>query len=226
MGGGGGSGNERPGRLMSGILSDGSGTTAMTPPFPDRPLIRCQTSRRPPRSISICPTRRLPVRRLPRADHADQPATYLPRPRLADVRPVGRLPEHPDRRGNPVAATPASTTALHGTFGLAMSGSLRRSLRSMPMMGGVWGLDDFIYMLGLLPQPGNSVNVAVINTNSTTVSASSRSSRRRRSVLAGTACVAFLQHPGLLSLPPVQQSSRYRRPQKGKRCDAPALAAG
>jgi hypothetical protein len=40
----------------------------------------------------------------------------------------------------------------------------------MPMMGGSFGMDDFaMYMLGLLPQPGNRVNVSVINTTSGTV---------------------------------------------------------
>jgi len=44
------------------------------------------------------------------------------------------------------------------------------SLRSMPMMGGSFGMDDFaMYMLGLLPEPGNRANVSVINTNSGTV---------------------------------------------------------
>ena len=44
------------------------------------------------------------------------------------------------------------------------------SLQSMPMMGGSFGMDDFaMYMLGLLPGPGNRVNVSVVNTNSGTV---------------------------------------------------------
>jgi hypothetical protein len=39
------------------------------------------------------------------------------------------------------------------------------SLRAMPMMAGSFGMDDFaIYMLGLLPEPGNRVNVSVVNT--------------------------------------------------------------
>jgi hypothetical protein len=44
------------------------------------------------------------------------------------------------------------------------------SLQSMPMMGGSFGMDDFaMYMLGLLPEPGNRVNVSVVNTSSGTV---------------------------------------------------------
>ena len=76
-----------------------------------------------------------------------------------------------------VAANPVSAVARvynsagGGAFGLAlmgMPGSM--SLQSSPMMGGSFGMDDFaMYLLGLLPQPGNRVNVAVVNTNSTAV---------------------------------------------------------
>jgi len=76
-----------------------------------------------------------------------------------------------------VAANPVSAVARvynsagGGAFGLAlmgMPGSM--SLQSMPMMGGSFGMDDFsMYLLGLLPQPGNRVNVAVVNTNSAVV---------------------------------------------------------
>ena len=57
-----------------------------------------------------------------------------------------------------------------GAFGLAMMAMPSgMSLQAMPMMSG-YGMDDFsMYMLGLLPEPGNRVNVAVINTNSATV---------------------------------------------------------
>ena len=76
-----------------------------------------------------------------------------------------------------VAANPVSATARiynnagGGAFGLAMMGMPSgMSLQSMPMMGGSYGMDDFaMYMLGLLPEPGNRVNVAVVNTNSSTV---------------------------------------------------------
>ena len=58
-----------------------------------------------------------------------------------------------------------------GAFGLSFMGMpSTMSLQSMPMMGGSFGMDDFaMYMLGLLPEPGNRVNVSVVNTNSTTV---------------------------------------------------------
>jgi hypothetical protein len=59
-----------------------------------------------------------------------------------------------------------------GAFGLSFMGMpSTMSLRSMPMMGGAFGMDDFaMYMLGLLPGPENRVNVSVVNTNSVTVS--------------------------------------------------------
>jgi hypothetical protein len=58
-----------------------------------------------------------------------------------------------------------------GAFGLSFMGMpSTMSLRSMPMSGGSFGMDDFaMYMLGLLPGPGNRVNVSVVNTNSGTV---------------------------------------------------------
>jgi hypothetical protein len=58
-----------------------------------------------------------------------------------------------------------------GAFGLSFMGMpSTMSLRSMSMMGGSFGMDDFaMYMLGLLPEPGNRVNVSVVNTNSGTV---------------------------------------------------------
>jgi hypothetical protein len=77
-----------------------------------------------------------------------------------------------------VAANPVSAVARvynnasGGAFGVALMGMpSAMSLQSMPMMGGSYGMDDFaMYMLGLLPEPGNRVNVAVINTSSATVS--------------------------------------------------------
>ena len=58
-----------------------------------------------------------------------------------------------------------------GAYGLSFMGMpSTMSLQSMPMMGGSFGMDDFaMYMLGLLPGPGNRVNVSVVNTNSGTV---------------------------------------------------------
>jgi len=58
-----------------------------------------------------------------------------------------------------------------GAYGLSFMGMpSTMSLQSMPMMGGSFGMDDFaMYMLGLLPGPGNRVNVSVVNTNSATV---------------------------------------------------------
>src|SRR5664280_3775883 len=50
-----------------------------------------------------------------------------------------------------------------GAFGLSFMGMpSTMSLQSMPMMGGSFGMDDFaMYMLGLLPEPGNRVNVSL-----------------------------------------------------------------
>jgi hypothetical protein len=53
-----------------------------------------------------------------------------------------------------------------GAYGLSFMGMpATMSLQAMPMMGGSFGMDDFaMYMLGLLPEPGNRVNVSVVNT--------------------------------------------------------------
>jgi hypothetical protein len=58
-----------------------------------------------------------------------------------------------------------------GAYGLSFMGMpSTMSLSSMPMPGGSFGMDDFaMYMLGLLPEPGNRVNVSVVNTTSGTV---------------------------------------------------------
>jgi hypothetical protein len=58
-----------------------------------------------------------------------------------------------------------------GAYGLSFMGMpSTMSLQAMPMMGGSFGMDDFaMYMLGLLPEPGNRVNVSVVNTSSGTV---------------------------------------------------------
>jgi hypothetical protein len=58
-----------------------------------------------------------------------------------------------------------------GAYGLSFMGMpSTMSLQSMPMQGGSFGMDDFaMYMLGLLPEPGNRVNVSVVNTTSGTV---------------------------------------------------------
>lgn len=52
-----------------------------------------------------------------------------------------------------------------GAYGLAFMGMpARMAMTSMPMSG-THGTDDFaMYMLGLLPEPGNRVNVMVVNT--------------------------------------------------------------
>jgi len=101
-----------------------------------------------------------------------QPVTYLP-----DVvsTPLGMAKASGNIRI--VAANPVSATARiynnggGGAFGLALMGMpSSMSLRPMPMMGGSFGMDDFaMYMVGLLPEPGNRVNLAVVNTNSSTV---------------------------------------------------------
>ncbi len=53
-----------------------------------------------------------------------------------------------------------------GAYGLAFMGMpARMSMTSMPMMGS-YGMDAFaMYMLGLLPEPGNRVNVNVVSTS-------------------------------------------------------------
>ncbi len=58
-----------------------------------------------------------------------------------------------------------------GAYGLSFMGMpSTMSLQAMPMMGGGYGMDDFaMYMLGLLPEPGNRVNVSVVNTSAGTV---------------------------------------------------------
>jgi hypothetical protein len=58
-----------------------------------------------------------------------------------------------------------------GAYGLSFMGMpSTMSLQSMPMMSGSFGMDDFaMYMLGLLPEPGNRVNVSVVNTTSSAV---------------------------------------------------------
>jgi hypothetical protein len=101
-----------------------------------------------------------------------QPVTYLP-----DV--LSATFGVPKSAGNIriVAGTPVSAAVRvynnggGGAFGLSFMGMpSTMSLRSMPMAGGSFGMDDFaMYMLGLLPGPGNRVNVSVVNTNSGTV---------------------------------------------------------
>lgn len=55
-----------------------------------------------------------------------------------------------------------------GAYGLAFMGMpSRMGMASMPM-GGSYGMDEYaMYMLGLLPEPGNRVNVNVVSTSST-----------------------------------------------------------
>ena len=87
---------------------------------------------------------------------------------------------YPSASGNIriVASRPVAATARvynsggGGAFGLALTGMpATMSLQSMPMPDGAYGVDDFaVYMVGLLPQPGNRVNVAVVNTGSAAVS--------------------------------------------------------
>jgi hypothetical protein len=101
-----------------------------------------------------------------------QPVVYLP-----DV--LSATFGVPKSAGNIriVAGAPVSAVARvynnggGGAFGLSFMGMpSTMSLQSMPMMGGSFGMDDFaMYMLGLLPEPGNRVNVSVVNTNSGTV---------------------------------------------------------
>ena len=104
--------------------------------------------------------------------HLTQPVTYL-----ADV--IQAAFGLPAAFGNIriTASFPLSATARvynrtgAGAYGLAFMGMpARMSMTSMPMSGG-FGMDDFaMYMLGLLPQPGNRVNVTVVNTSPGAVS--------------------------------------------------------
>lgn len=57
-----------------------------------------------------------------------------------------------------------------GAYGLAFMGMpARMAMTSMPMSGS-YGMDDFaMYMLGLLPEPGNRVNVTVVNATAVAV---------------------------------------------------------
>ena len=74
--------------------------------------------------------------------------------------------------GAPVSAVDrVYNNAGGGAYGFAFMGMpSTMSLRSMPMMGGGFGMDDFaMYMLGLLPEPGARVNVRVVNTTPDTV---------------------------------------------------------
>ena len=101
-----------------------------------------------------------------------QPVTYLP-----DV--LAATFGVPKSAGNIRIVAGATISAVvrvynnggGGAFGLSFMGMPRRCrFSSMPMTGGSFGRDDFaMYMLGLLPGPGNRVNVSVVNTNSTTV---------------------------------------------------------
>ncbi|MGE5716296.1 MAG: hypothetical protein ACM369_06585 [Acidobacteriota bacterium] len=101
-----------------------------------------------------------------------QPVTYLPDVLSATfgvARGAGNI--------RIVAGAPVSAVVRvynnggGGAYGLSFMGMpSTMSLQSMPMMGGSFGMDDFaMYMLGLLPEPGNRVNVSVVNTNSSTV---------------------------------------------------------
>ncbi len=58
-----------------------------------------------------------------------------------------------------------------GAYGVAFMGMpSRMAMTSMPMSGS-YGMDEYaMYMVGLLPQPGNRVNVNVVNTSATTTS--------------------------------------------------------
>ena len=174
-GGGGGTGMNGPADWMSGeiIVPTGVRNDGKNGAFFQTDLwIRCQTL---PTSATLyfhavdatsaSPSASAPIT-------LTQPVTYLP-----DV--VSTMFGLSKAAGNIriVAANPVSATARvynsagGGAFGLAMMGMPgTMSLQSMPMMGGSYGMDDFaMYMLGLLPQPTNRVNVAVINTNSATV---------------------------------------------------------
>jgi hypothetical protein len=175
-GGGGGTGMNGPADWMSGeiIVPSGARTDGQGGAFFQTDLwIRCQTV---PTTATLyfhaadapsaTPTASSPIT-------LTQPVTYLP-----DV--ISTTFGLSKAAGNIriVAANPVSAVARGynagggGAFGVALMGMpSAMSLQSMPMMGGSYGMDDFaMYMLGLLPEPGNRVNVAVINTNSTTVS--------------------------------------------------------
>jgi hypothetical protein len=80
-----------------------------------------------------------------------------------------------------------------GAYGFAFMGMpATMSLRSMPMMGGSFGMDDFaMYMLGLLPEPGARVNVRVVNTNPITVNGVVEILDADGTIAAGTGTTSF-----------------------------------
>ena len=101
-----------------------------------------------------------------------QPVTYLPDVLSATFGVSKGAGNIRVVAGAPVAAVVrVYNNGGGGAFGLSFMGMpSTMSLQSMPMMGGSFGMDDFaMYMLGILPEPGNRVNVSVVNTNSGTV---------------------------------------------------------
>ncbi|MFI5182378.1 MAG: hypothetical protein ACHQPI_13410 [Thermoanaerobaculia bacterium] len=176
MGGGGGTGMSGPADWMAGeiIVPTGVRNDGKNGAFFQTDLwIRCQTLPTAATlyfhaadSVSASPTATAPIT-------LTQPVTYLP-----DVVSTNFGLSKAAGNIRIVAANPVSATARvynsasGGAFGVALMGMPSgMSLQSMPMMSGSYGMDDFaMYMIGLLPQPGNRVNVAVINTNSATVS--------------------------------------------------------
>ena len=100
-----------------------------------------------------------------------QPVTYLPDVIQATFGLPAAFGNIRVMAGFPISATARVYNRTGaGAYGLAFMGMpARMSMTSMPMSGG-YGMDDFaMYMLGLLPEPGNRVNVTVVNTTETAV---------------------------------------------------------
>lgn len=100
-----------------------------------------------------------------------QPVTYLPDVIQATFGLPAAFGNIRVTAGFPISATARVYNRTGaGAYGLAFMGMpTRMSMTSMPMSGG-YGMDDFaMYMLGLLPEPGNRVNVTVVNTTETAV---------------------------------------------------------
>ncbi len=97
-----------------------------------------------------------------------QPVTYLPDVLQAQFGQATAFGVLRVSASFPVSATVrVYNQSGAGAYGLAFMGMpARMAMTSMPMAG-TYGMDAFaMYMLGLLPEPGNRVNVNVVSTSS------------------------------------------------------------
>lgn len=97
-----------------------------------------------------------------------QPITYLPDVLQANLGLAAGAGAIRVAANVPISATVRVYNQTGaGAYGLAFMGMpSRMGMASMPM-GGSYGMDEYaMYMLGLLPEPGNRVNVNVVSTSS------------------------------------------------------------